>query len=171
MYFKGEDPLGRQISVTEEGPNGIDLRAQTIVGVSATVRQRDIQGGEPDAVVFVPYFTGPNLGRTVAVMVRTSGGTAAAVPLIRQAVLALDADIPVFNVRTMDELLAQRRWQYRVFGGMFADLRRDRTSPRRRRPVRGDGVLGNAAHTGNRRAHGARRTSRATWSGCFSVAP
>jgi len=54
------------------------------------------------------------------VIVRTSGGTAAAVPLIRQAVLALDADIPVFNVRTMDELLAQRRWQYRVFGGMFA---------------------------------------------------
>jgi putative ABC transport system permease protein len=35
-------------------------------------------------------------------------------------VLALDADIPVFNVRTMDELLAQRRWQYRIFGGMFA---------------------------------------------------
>jgi len=23
-------------------------------------------------------------------------------------------------VRTMDELLAQRRWQYRIFGGMFA---------------------------------------------------
>ena len=120
MYFKGEDPLGRQISVTEEGPNGIDLRAQTVVGVSATVRQRDIQMAEPDAVVYVPYFTGPNLGRTVAVIVRTSGATAAAVPLIRQAVLSLDADIPVFNVRTMDELLAQRRWQYRVFGGMFA---------------------------------------------------
>ena len=68
----------------------------------------------------MPYFTGPNMGRSVAVIGRTSGGTAAAVPLIRQAVLALDADIPVFNVRTMDELLAQRRWQYRVFGGMFA---------------------------------------------------
>ena len=120
MYFKGEDPLGRQISVTEDAPNGIDLRGQTIVGVSATVRQREIQGNEPDAVVYVPYFTGPNLGRTVAVIVRTSAGTAAAVPVIRQTVLELDADIPVFNVRTMDELLAQRRWQYRVFGGMFA---------------------------------------------------
>ena len=53
-------------------------------------------------------------------MVRAPGGMSAAVPLIRQAVLELDADIPVFNVRTMDELLAQRRWQYRVFGGMFA---------------------------------------------------
>ena len=120
MYFKGEDPLGRQISVKEDAPNGIDLRSQTIVGVSATVRQRDLEKIEPDAVVYVPYFSGPNLGRTVAVIVRTSAATAAAVPLIRQAVLALDADIPVFNVRTMEELLAQRRWQYRVFGGMFA---------------------------------------------------
>jgi putative ABC transport system permease protein len=120
MYFKGEEPLGRQISLKEDVPDGIDLRAQSIIGVSATVRQREIQGTEPDAVVYVPYFTGPNMGRGVAVIVRTSGATVAAVPLIRQAVLALDADIPVFNVRTMDELLAQRRWQYRVFGGMFA---------------------------------------------------
>jgi predicted permease len=118
-YFKGEDPLGRQISVSEEGPNGIDLRSLTIVGVSAIVRQRDVQNVEPDSVVYVPYFAGPNLGRIVDVIVRTPA-TAAAVPLIRQAVLELDPDIPVFNVRTMDELLAQRRWQYRVFGGMFA---------------------------------------------------
>jgi putative ABC transport system permease protein len=120
MYFKGEDPLGRQITLTEERPNGINLRSQTIVGVSTTVRQRDIQNIDPDPVVYVPYFAGPDLGRTVAVVARTSGDTTAAVPLIRQAVLELDPDIPVFNVRTMDELLAQRRWQYRVFGGMFA---------------------------------------------------
>jgi len=35
-------------------------------------------------------------------------------------VLALDGDIPVFNVRTMDELMARGRWQYQIFGGMFA---------------------------------------------------
>jgi ABC-type antimicrobial peptide transport system permease subunit len=91
-----------------------------VIGVSTIVRQRDIENIEPDPVVYVPYFAGPNMGRTLAVIARGSGGTAAAVPLIRQAVLELDADIPVFNVRTMDEVLAQRRWQYRVFGGMFA---------------------------------------------------
>jgi putative ABC transport system permease protein len=120
LYFKGEDPIGRPISVKEERPDGIDLRSQTIVGVSGIVRQRDIQNAEPDAVVYVPSFIGPDMGRVVNVIVRTSAGMAAAAPPIRQAVLALDADIPVFNVRTMDELLAQRRWQYQVFGGMFA---------------------------------------------------
>jgi predicted permease len=120
MHFRGEDPIGRQISLKEETPDGIDLRSLTIVGVSTTVRQREIQGSDPDPAVYVPYFAGPNMGRTVAVIVRTSGDAAAAIPLIRQAVLALDGDIPVFNVRTMDELLAQRRWQYQLFGGMFA---------------------------------------------------
>jgi predicted permease len=119
-HFKGEDPIGRQISLKEDVADGIDLRSQTIIGVSTTVRQRDMQNIDPDPVVYVPYFLGPGMGRTIAVMVRTPGETAAVVPLIRQAVLALDGDIPVFNVRTMDELLAQRRWQYQVFGGMFA---------------------------------------------------
>jgi ABC-type antimicrobial peptide transport system permease subunit len=41
-------------------------------------------------------------------------------PLIREAVQAVDSDLPVFNVQTMDELLAQNRWPYRVFGTMFA---------------------------------------------------
>jgi predicted permease len=120
IHFKQEDPLGRQISLSEDRPNGVDLKGLTVVGVSTTVRQREIQGLEPDAVVYVPYFAGPDLGRNVSLIARTSGGTAAAAPLIRQAVLELDPDIPVFNVRTMDEQLAQRRWQYRVFGGMFA---------------------------------------------------
>jgi putative ABC transport system permease protein len=120
MHFKGEDPIGRQITLTEERPNGIEVRSQTIIGVSTTVRQREIQGLEPDAVVYVPYFTGPDMGRTVAVVTRTAGETASAIPLIRQAVLELDPDLPVYNVRTMDELLAQRRWQYQIFGGMFA---------------------------------------------------
>jgi predicted permease len=120
VYFTREDPLGRQISLMEDRPNGVELKGLTIVGVSTTVRQREIQGLEPDAVVYVPYFAGPDLGRNVSLVARTSGGTAAAVPLIRQAVLELDPDIPVFNVRTMEEQLAQRRWQYRVFGGMFA---------------------------------------------------
>ncbi len=119
MYFKGEDPIGRQITLTEERQNGIEVRSQTIVGVSTTVRQREVQGLEPDAVVYLPYFTG-DMGRVVAVITRTSAETAAAVPLIRQAVLELDADLPISNIRTMDELLAQRRWQYQVFGGMFA---------------------------------------------------
>jgi len=62
MYFKGEDPLGRQISVTEQAPNGIDLRSQTIIGVSTIVRQRDVQNIEPDPVVYIRTSPGQTRG-------------------------------------------------------------------------------------------------------------
>jgi putative ABC transport system permease protein len=39
---------------------------------------------------------------------------------LREEVRALDADLPLFGVATMDQTLAQRRWFDRVFGTMFA---------------------------------------------------
>jgi putative ABC transport system permease protein len=41
-------------------------------------------------------------------------------PLVREAVQAVDSDLPVFNIQTLDEILAQSRWGFRVFGTMFA---------------------------------------------------
>jgi ABC-type antimicrobial peptide transport system permease subunit len=38
---------------------------------------------------------------------------------VREAVQATDPDQPVFGVQTMDQLFAQTRWPYRVFGSMF----------------------------------------------------
>ena len=32
----------------------------------------------------------------------------------------LDADLPLYNIRTMDDILAQRNWPYRIFGTLFA---------------------------------------------------
>ena len=33
---------------------------------------------------------------------------------------ALDQDQPVFTIQTLDQVLAEDRWPFRVFGGMFA---------------------------------------------------
>jgi ABC-type antimicrobial peptide transport system permease subunit len=42
------------------------------------------------------------------------------VPLLREQVRAIDADVPVFDIRTVDEHLAMARWGQRVFGSMLA---------------------------------------------------
>jgi hypothetical protein len=39
---------------------------------------------------------------------------------LREEVRALDADLPLFGIATLDQTLAQRRWFDRVFGTMFA---------------------------------------------------
>ena len=41
-------------------------------------------------------------------------------PLIRKEIFALDPDLSLATVRTMDENLAQQRWFVRVFGTMFS---------------------------------------------------
>ena len=35
---------------------------------------------------------------------------------------AVDPDLPLYNIRTLDEMLALERWPFRVFGAMFAML-------------------------------------------------
>jgi len=119
LYVRGEEPLGKQISLLDDVPDGLNLPALTIVGVSANVRQREVEGAEPDAVVYVPYLASPSLGSSLALIIRINSDREAITPAVRQAVSELDADLPVFNIRTMDEVLARNRFPYRVFGGMF----------------------------------------------------
>ena len=39
---------------------------------------------------------------------------------LRKEIFALDPDMPLANIRTMDQNLAQQRWDVRVFGTMFS---------------------------------------------------
>jgi ABC-type antimicrobial peptide transport system permease subunit len=39
---------------------------------------------------------------------------------VRREVQAIDRDQPVVTIQTLDQMLAQDRWPYRVFGGLFA---------------------------------------------------
>ena len=118
-FFPNEDVLGRRIRLVagsaqkpEPGP------WLTIVGVGPTIRQGSPQSTDPDAVVYQPYrLQSPG---SMNIIARSQVAPTSLTPLIREAVQAVDSDLPVFNVQTMDELLAQNRWPYRVFGTMFA---------------------------------------------------
>ena len=52
-------------------------------------------------------------------LVRARSDPAAVTVLLRQEIAAMDPDVPVTNIRTMDEILARSRWPQRVFGTMF----------------------------------------------------
>jgi predicted permease len=121
MYFAGQDPVGKRIRLTEETVTGPQLPWVTIVGVSPTVRQRNIpQQPDADPVVYVPLRGNPNMGRGTQLLVRTAGDSAGAIPMLREEIRALDPDMPLSNIRTLDEALAAQRWPLRVFGTMFA---------------------------------------------------
>jgi putative ABC transport system permease protein len=116
-FFPGEDVLGKRIRLIAGGRTPQPGPWLTIVGVSPTIRQGNPQNTEPDAVVYQPYRLQAN--GFMNIITRSHLPAASLTPLVREAVQALDPDLPVFQVQTLDEFLNQARWPYRVFGTMF----------------------------------------------------
>jgi len=126
MFFPREDPLGKEIRLTDEVPtniNGGPLPLLTIIGVSTpNVLQRSADGrlSEPDPVVYIPHAANTQQNPGITLLVRTRSDPAQATSLLREEMRALDPDMPLFNIRTMDQNLQRQRWPMRVFGTMFA---------------------------------------------------
>jgi len=115
--FANEDPLGRRMRVMEGPKEDKPGPWLTVVGVSPTVRQGEVQALEPPAVLYRPARMNAPAG--TAMLVRTSGDPAAMIAAVREAAKALDPDQPLFAVRTLDDAIAEARWPYRVFGSLF----------------------------------------------------
>jgi putative ABC transport system permease protein len=117
-FFPGEEVLGKRFR-NKPDPNRKDPNPWlTIVGVIPTVRQASPQNADPDPVIYQPFRQRSPAG--TAIIVRAAGTPATITSTVRQAIQEVDPDQPIFDVRTLDEELAQQQWAYRVFGSMFA---------------------------------------------------
>jgi len=108
MHFGSEDPMGRRIGLTTDTQSGTIWA--TIVGISPTVRQRSVP--QPDPIVYLPYrATQP---ASMALIVRGRSEPAAMTSILREEVRALDADVALYRVMTMDQAVRLARWNPRV---------------------------------------------------------
>jgi predicted permease len=119
-HFPRQDPIGQRIRLAVQSSPALTGEWLTIVGIAPTIRQRNVQEPDPDPVVYVPHQANANLLPTTNIMLRSRGNPAALAPNLRRAMAALDPDLPLSNVRTMDDFLAVLRWPSRVFGTMFS---------------------------------------------------
>ena len=105
VAFPGQDPIGKRISCCEPGPNG----QKVIIGVAGDIRSRG-PAVAPRPEFYLPLTQAPdvvwNWFRTLYVVVRTTGDPAALVKPLSAAVMRVDRDLPLFDVRTMDQRLA-----------------------------------------------------------------
>jgi ABC-type antimicrobial peptide transport system permease subunit len=82
------------------------------------VRQRTQIGDDlPDPVAYIPLRA--QSAAFAMLLIRAQGDPASLTSLLREEVRAIDADLPLFGILTMDQQLAQQRWAFRVFGSMF----------------------------------------------------
>lgn len=121
-YFPDEDPLGKRLRLGTDLNRGTeDLEAPwlAIVGVSPPVFQQSPLGDlSVQPTVYVPFRQEPPA--TFTILARSSVSEEAAAAAIRNELVQVDPDLPLYNVRTMDDILAQRNWPYRIFGTAFA---------------------------------------------------
>jgi len=113
--------LGRHVNVASM------MQAATwaeVVGVVRDVRMRGPESGFTPGI-YVPFADAPPLHGTVHVVVRSKTDPRALIPAIRAAAARVDANLPLYNIRTFDEVrtayLAERRFAMAlmlIFGGL-----------------------------------------------------
>ena len=110
-YWPGEDPIGRRITWETEtdgqgaGPGEPIYR--TVVGMAKNVRHYELESASRIQAYVPMAQSGQSWTRTMALMVRTAGDPAAATALIRREVNALDRDVPLSDVQTLQEVVAE----------------------------------------------------------------
>lgn len=96
-YFGTENPLGRHVVL----PYGSRIPRE-VIGVVGAVRDSSLSGA-PEATIYFPYMQGPD--QTMSMLVRTVLPRNTILPEIRSAIWSVDRNQPVFEVRSMPEIM------------------------------------------------------------------
>ena len=117
LYFPNQSPLGRRFGRTLNENGRVE-----IVGILRDAKYNNVREPVP-ATIYTPYQQG--YSGSVAFEVRTAGDPLAAVPAVREAVRAVDPDVPIINVTTQQQEVENRFQQERLFaqaGTLFGAL-------------------------------------------------
>jgi putative ABC transport system permease protein len=116
--FPGEDPVGKRMTAWRD-----EKFAREIVGVVADVKMEEVER-EDGPQVYVPQAQSPTWG-SLSLAVRTTVEPESLTGAVRGAVLSIDKNQPVYDVRTMEDVrsasVANMRMVVILFG-VFAAL-------------------------------------------------
>jgi putative ABC transport system permease protein len=112
--WPNESPLGRRIRLGK-GETGV---WRTVVGVVPDLRMNGFDtSSRPDGVYLPIAQEAPAALKVVA---RTPGDPLALSPTVREAVAALDRDLPLDDVASLETVAAKNAFAYSLFGALFS---------------------------------------------------
>jgi predicted permease len=124
-YWPDRDPIGRRLSMRLFRGSAANLPWSTVpwstvVGVIKDIKSDGLdQSGVPHIYRPMYQFPAPR-SLSLGLTIRTSLSATSLEPLIRREIQAVDPDLPIFNVRTMNEVidssLALRRFSAELVG-------------------------------------------------------
>ncbi len=110
--------IGKRLSIWAGFRGHDEKQMREIVGVVGDTKTGSLTG-EGDMQIYVPHAQ-DSQWNFMGLVIRTAGDAAAFAPILRREVQALDKDQPVYNVRTMDDVVANSLGTRRVSMQLFA---------------------------------------------------
>ncbi|MCX6628881.1 MAG: FtsX-like permease family protein, partial [Candidatus Solibacter sp.] len=102
-YFPNENPVGHYLSA---GNRFDPLKAYEIVGVAVDVKYNRMREAPP-RTVYLSFGTPWDRVRRMCFVVRTAGDPLAIDAAVREAVHRIDANLPVFNLKTQSQQIEE----------------------------------------------------------------
>jgi putative ABC transport system permease protein len=115
-FWPGQDAVGKRIRWGGWNPPGGWL---TIAGVVADVKFSSLEAESPPTV-YMPVFQIPRIRRDAVFIARTTADPASLAAAMRREIAAVDTDLPVYDVRTMNQVIAESVAQRRFTMGLLA---------------------------------------------------
>ena len=115
-FLDGREPLGQQIALTSRQSS--EPTSLTIVGVVPAIRQRP----RSDATSVVYRSHGGAPPPNAVLIVRSAADTAALTAALRQEVAAIDPHLPLYRIRTMEQVRREANWNGRLSNRFFIFL-------------------------------------------------
>jgi putative ABC transport system permease protein len=115
QFLPGAEALGRRVSI---GPADRPSPPMEIVGIVANAQNRDMRN-PPSPEIFVPLHQ-QNQNNQLFLLVKTAGEPGSMLPAVRQQLASLDPDQPVYNVQTLDAVVAAASFGNRLSMTLFA---------------------------------------------------
>ena len=114
-YWPGQDPTGKRFRLLDRDGSWFE-----IIGVAATTKYRSVSEGPTE---FIYYSRRQRPAAVSTLIVETEGDAAAMSASVRQVVTSIDPNMPMFDVRTMQDLynasaIGLSTLLVRIVGGM-----------------------------------------------------
>jgi putative ABC transport system permease protein len=111
-HYPGDTPIGKRFRFgSSRGPQDGPVKWMEIVGVVSHVKNYGVDQ-ESRVEVYLPFYQSPIGNVTLVARARTDASALAA--SVRQAVKAVDPEVPVYAVRTLAEIVSDRTAQRRL---------------------------------------------------------
>lgn len=103
QFFPNEDPIGKRIRPGISTIDNEEAPMREIIGVVGDVRNRTLNTA-PKPAYYVPQAQVPF--DQMVVVVKTTGEPHSLISAVRKELAAMDADVPLFGIKSMDEYLS-----------------------------------------------------------------